>query len=333
MTCKLRQTMSALTTAGNPIDISDGMRACTFATSQGGNFLALKLCVWSVHEPLKSLKSPTPSEKRQVQCNQSSSSGHHVGTSKIGHQRLTVYNSLPLKHHLNFSRAQNSRLPVERNTNLKQDSLFMQHSKSRNHRTSTQKLPASSTQGVPFDHSPLLSTPRSFSREVRISWYQLFSVVYLGFRTLPTQNGGKRAAPSWGTLHSSPAYFVCLALHQPQALGRPAPAAAARGLGVAVGSQQVHHRLGVHGRPRGGGALCGCGCQNRFGMPFWLVGEFTTHFRLPIFVGIGMFIGGIPPPWPCESYSKPGIQMVVFPEPCKDLRRRLQLFLVGSIPC
>ena len=23
----------------------------------------------------------------------------------------------------------------------------------------------------------------------------------------------------------------------------------------------------------------GCGCQNRFGIPFWLVSEFTTHFR------------------------------------------------------
>ena len=23
----------------------------------------------------------------------------------------------------------------------------------------------------------------------------------------------------------------------------------------------------------------GCGCQNRYGIPFWLVGEFTTHFR------------------------------------------------------
>ena len=23
----------------------------------------------------------------------------------------------------------------------------------------------------------------------------------------------------------------------------------------------------------------GCGCQNRFGIPFWLAGEFTTHFR------------------------------------------------------
>ena len=23
----------------------------------------------------------------------------------------------------------------------------------------------------------------------------------------------------------------------------------------------------------------GCGCQNRFGIPFWLVGDFTTHFR------------------------------------------------------
>ena len=25
--------------------------------------------------------------------------------------------------------------------------------------------------------------------------------------------------------------------------------------------------------------IFGCGCQNRFGIPFWLVGEFTTHFR------------------------------------------------------
>ena len=24
---------------------------------------------------------------------------------------------------------------------------------------------------------------------------------------------------------------------------------------------------------------CGCGCQHRFGIPFWSVGEFTTHFR------------------------------------------------------
>ena len=23
----------------------------------------------------------------------------------------------------------------------------------------------------------------------------------------------------------------------------------------------------------------GCGCQDRFGIPFWLVGAFTTHFR------------------------------------------------------
>ena len=23
----------------------------------------------------------------------------------------------------------------------------------------------------------------------------------------------------------------------------------------------------------------GCGCQNRFEISFWLVGEFTTHFR------------------------------------------------------
>ena len=32
----------------------------------------------------------------------------------------------------------------------------------------------------------------------------------------------------------------------------------------------------------------GCGCQNRSGIPFWLAGEFTTHFRLPILVvGLG----------------------------------------------
>ena len=23
----------------------------------------------------------------------------------------------------------------------------------------------------------------------------------------------------------------------------------------------------------------GCGCQNRFGIPFWLVGDYTTYFR------------------------------------------------------
>ena len=28
----------------------------------------------------------------------------------------------------------------------------------------------------------------------------------------------------------------------------------------------------------------GCGCQTRFGIPFWLVGEFTTHFLAPILV-------------------------------------------------
>ena len=37
----------------------------------------------------------------------------------------------------------------------------------------------------------------------------------------------------------------------------------------------------------------GCGCQNHFGIPFWLVGEFT-HFGLPILVvGLNrMFTGG-----------------------------------------
>ena len=28
-----------------------------------------------------------------------------------------------------------------------------------------------------------------------------------------------------------------------------------------------------------GGLSAGCGGQNRFGIPFWLVGEFTTDFR------------------------------------------------------
>ena len=34
------------------------------------------------------------------------------------------------------------------------------------------------------------------------------------------------------------------------------------------------------------------GCQNRFGIPFWLVGEFTTLFRAYFSGWIGMFIGG-----------------------------------------
>ena len=36
----------------------------------------------------------------------------------------------------------------------------------------------------------------------------------------------------------------------------------------------------------------GCGCPNRFGVPFWLVGEFTTHFRAYFSGWIGMFTGG-----------------------------------------
>ena len=51
---------------------------------------------------------------------------------------------------------------------------------------------------------------------------------------------------------------------------------------------------------------CGCGCPNRFGDPIlWLVGEFTTHFRLPILVvGLGCsldFGTGFFDPWPCVS--------------------------------
>ena len=36
-------------------------------------------------------------------------------------------------------------------------------------------------------------------------------------------------------------------------------------------------------------------------------------------------------PKPSESQSKPGIKMV-YPEPCKELRRRSQLFLAGTAP-
>ena len=36
-------------------------------------------------------------------------------------------------------------------------------------------------------------------------------------------------------------------------------------------------------------------------------------------------------PNPCHSQSKPGIKMVD-PEPCKEIRRRLQLFMVGIVP-
>ena len=35
---------------------------------------------------------------------------------------------------------------------------------------------------------------------------------------------------------------------------------------------------------------------------------------------------------PSESQSNPGIKMV-YPEPCKELRRRPQLFLAGTAPC
>ena len=40
-------------------------------------------------------------------------------------------------------------------------------------------------------------------------------------------------------------------------------------------------RFAASGKKDSGAGLfrCGCGSQNRFGIPFWLVGEFTTHFR------------------------------------------------------
>ena len=37
--------------------------------------------------------------------------------------------------------------------------------------------------------------------------------------------------------------------------------------------------------------LNGCGCQHRFGIPFWLVGEFITHLRTYFSGWIGMCIG------------------------------------------
>ena len=39
----------------------------------------------------------------------------------------------------------------------------------------------------------------------------------------------------------------------------------------------------------------GCGCQSRFGIPFWLVGEFTTHFRTYFsgdYIGCSLGVGG-----------------------------------------
>ena len=45
--------------------------------------------------------------------------------------------------------------------------------------------------------------------------------------------------------------------------------------------------------PSRGGGECGksgCGCQNRFGIPFW--GRCTTHFRTYFSGWIGMFTGG-----------------------------------------
>ena len=34
----------------------------------------------------------------------------------------------------------------------------------------------------------------------------------------------------------------------------------------------------------------GCGCQNRFGMPFCLVAEFTTHFTSPELAPLVAFV-------------------------------------------
>ena len=43
---------------------------------------------------------------------------------------------------------------------------------------------------------------------------------------------------------------------------------------------------------RWGAAENGCGGENRFGIPFWLVGEVTTHFRTCFSGWIGMLTGG-----------------------------------------
>ena len=50
----------------------------------------------------------------------------------------------------------------------------------------------------------------------------------------------------------------------------------------------------------------GCGCQSRFGIPFWLVGEFTTHFRTYLVVGLGCSLGGHRDfdPWPKNGVPK-----------------------------
>ena len=42
--------------------------------------------------------------------------------------------------------------------------------------------------------------------------------------------------------------------------------------------------------------------------------------------------GAVMGPEATESQSKPGIKMVVIPEPCKEFRRRPQLFLIGIVP-
>ena len=46
--------------------------------------------------------------------------------------------------------------------------------------------------------------------------------------------------------------------------------------------------------------FCGRGCQHRFGIPFWLVGEFTTHFRTYFSWGLRCSLGVRAfDPWPC----------------------------------
>ena len=58
------------------------------------------------------------------------------------------------------------------------------------------------------------------------------------------------------------------------------------------GCQNQWYQFGVRAPPRSSRDPRGCGCQNRFGIPFWLVGEFT-HFRTYFSGWIGMFTGGL----------------------------------------
>ena len=82
----------------------------------------------------------------------------------------------------------------------------------------------------------------------------------------------------------------------------------------------------------------GCGCQNRFGIPFWLVGEFTTHFRLPILVvGLGCSLKlRAFEPWPCFPWksrqeNRPVCCIEVDLEPMTDEGVQLESWRIQEI--